>query len=446
MAGGIFTAQNKRRAGVYINFQAVVQSQSVLGDSGVIAVAAPLSWGATITELNSTDFIDGKALSKIGLTTYEEEALMFRLALSHAHKAVIYRFDAGSVQALGTLGETNPLSITAKYGGVFGNNIAVAVRTGSDGTFVVDTLVKGAIKDSQVITKLDELVENDYVLFSGTGEPEVNAGVTLAQGKNGTVDHENFNDSLEELAKYQWNILAVPYDVEGSRTLAIDKIKELNNMHGRYVQAVVMNPATNTNEEAIIGTAGQGVKLADGTIVSGQNFVVLVAGLLASTPINESRTYYVIPNAVEIDGALTDSQIDAALDSGKLVLSKRQDGKIVIEKDINTLHMFTNDRPYEFSKNRVIRTMFGIARWIQNTYEVNYIGKVSNNDDGRGLLKADIIGYMNTLQGIGAIQNFNSTTDVEVLPGEQIEGVVVNIAYQPVDSMEKLYATVSVTI
>ncbi len=42
-----------------------------------------------------------------------------------------------------------------------------------------------------------------------------------------------------------------------------------------------------------------------------------------------------------------------------------------------------------------------------------------------------------------AIQNFTSE-DVEVLDGESIDAIVVNVSVQPLDSMEKLYMTVTV--
>ena len=65
-------------------------------------------------------------------------------------------------------------------------------------------------------------------------------------------------------------------------------------------------------------------------------------------------------------------------------------------------------------------------------------------DNGRNLFKADIIDYLNKLQNMAAVQNFDSTTDIEVLAGEAIDAVVVNLAIQPVDAMEKLYMTVNV--
>ena len=75
---------------------------------------------------------------------------------------------------------------------------------------------------------------------------------------------------------------------------------------------------------------------------------------------------------------------------------------------------------------------------------VTYLGKVDNEEDGRNLFKADVISYLNLLQSIKCIQNFDSTTDIEVLPGNDIDAVVCNLWVQPVDSMEKLYMTVNV--
>ena len=41
------------------------------------------------------------------------------------------------------------------------------------------------------------------------------------------------------------------------------------------------------------------------------------------------------------------------------------------------------------------------------------------------------------------IQNFTAE-DVEVLPGNAIDSVVINVLIQPVDSIEKIYVSVTV--
>ena len=53
--------------------------------------------------------------------------------------------------------------------------------------------------------------------------------------------------------------------------------------------------------------------------------------------------------------------------------------------------------------------------------------------------KSDIIAYLNMLQSIGTIRNFDSAEDIQVYAGEAIDSVVVDLTIQPVDSTEKLY-------
>ena len=73
----------------------------------------------------------------------------------------------------------------------------------------------------------------------------------------------------------------------------------------------------------------------------------------------------------------------------------------------------------------------------------NFIGKVDNNEEGRNLLRAWCIGYLNDMEAHNGIQNF-SAEDVEVLPGEAIDAVVINITIMPVDAVERIYVTVTV--
>ena len=211
------------------------------------------------------------------------------------------------------------------------------------------------------------------------------------------------------------------------------------------MQAVLYNAAA--DYEGIISVA-QGYKTVNET-VSPTTFVAYVAGLTAGANVDESNTYHVIEGATSIVYPVGvtpygNEEIIAALQAGKFVLSTRQDGAVVVEQDINTLHTFTPDKGYTFSKNRVIRTLDEINNSVSLLFERSYIGKVNNNEDGRNVFKADVISYLNTLQSISAIQNFDASTDIQIYAGEAIDAVVIDLAIQPVDSMEKLYMTVMV--
>lgn len=153
---------------------------------------------------------------------------------------------------------------------------------------------------------------------------------------------------------------------------------------------------------------------------------------------NESLTYTAYDDAVDVKPRLTNSQIIQALQNGEFVFTANNN-RAVVEQDINTLTTFTPTKPREFSKNRVMRVLDGINNDFVRIFSLYYIGKVHNNEDGRNLFKGECISYMDNLQDIAAIQNFDSQNDIIVLQGEQPDSVYAEVYIQPVDSIEKIY-------
>ena len=60
------------------------------------------------------------------------------------------------------------------------------------------------------------------------------------------------------------------------------------------------------------------------------------------------------------------------------------------------------------------------------------------------MFKSAIVGYLLDIQANQGIQNFEAD-DVEVLPGTDVDAVLVNIAIQVVGSANKIYLTVEVS-
>ena len=166
--------------------------------------------------------------------------------------------------------------------------------------------------------------------------------------------------------------------------------------------------------------------------------------MTAGANFNESNTAKIIRGATSIIGELDDAGIKDALKKGKFVLSTSTSGNIKVEQDINSLHTFTKDKNYNFSKNRVLRTLDEIGTTTKLTWEDTYMGKVDNDSTGRTLFKADLVQYGNELQRLRGIQEFESVTDIEVSQGKDLDAVLCNWSVKPVDSMEKLYMTVNV--
>ena len=74
-----------------------------------------------------------------------------------------------------------------------------------------------------------------------------------------------------------------------------------------------------------------------------------------------------------------------------------------------------------------------------------FIGKVDNNEVGRNLLKGWIVGYLNEMMANNGIRDFTAE-DVTVEPGNSVDSVLINVAIRPVDSIEKIYMSVTVSV
>lgn len=442
MAGGTWLSQNKVRPGAYINFKAVAKSSMTVGDRGIVAIGLPMSWGAEgkLIEVLSSDLLDGTSQKLVGFTAFDDESKLLAAALSYAYKALVYRMNTGGEKAAATVGG---LTATAKYSGAFGNKINIAVsRDTAGGLFKVITYVNGASADSQTVAEISELESNAYVDFSGSGEPEETAGTALSGGTDGTsVDSTAYPAMFSLLMMARWQTYACLSSDASIKSSVQTFIKQMRDDEGRYVQGVVAD-YDGADYEGIINSVSGAV--IDGVTFTKEEFTAVVAGMTAGANFNESNTAKKITGATSIVGELTDSEIKTALSDGKFLLSTSSNGEIKVEQDINSLHTYTSDRNYNFSKNRVIRTLDEIGTSTKVTWEDSYMGKVDNNETGRGLFKADLIQYGNELQRLAGIQEFEGTDDIEVSQGTDLDTVLCTWAVKPVDSMEKLYMTVNV--
>lgn len=443
MAGGIFSAMNKVRPGAYINFESQSQLSANVGSRGIATIGSTLTWGeeGKLIELTIDDMINGTSLAKIGLMSDDADALLFNLALQNCKVLKIFKLNKGTGAAKATKTLEGGLKITAKHNGTFGNKLAILIKV-SSGKFIVETYADGYLVDTQKVSTIADLKANDFVTFSGTGTLADTSSTLLEGGTDATYTESatSYNDYFDALRVSKWNTMAVPTNNETVVPKVIEFIQEMRES-GKYVQAVIPSNST-ADYEGIINNVN-GVVLADGTTVSAIQFTSWVAGATAGAQITESLTGKVVLNAESIVGLLSNDDIIDGINAGKFILSLNQNGDVKVEKDINSLHTFTADKNYIFSKNRVIRELDEIGSSIEDIWETTYLGKVSNTDNGRTLFKSSIINYLTQLQNEGAIQDFDSST-VQVSAGNDIDSVIASIAIKPVDSMEFLYMTVNV--
>lgn len=445
MAGGVWTTQSKVRPGVYIRFKSGTGLGLTVGDRGVVAICEPMSWGPVgqvMTVDNGADTTPycGYPITDPG-AMFLREIFKGTNRTSAPRQVLLYRPSATSSSQASA--KISPLTATALYPGARGNSITVIVTEDADNedNFTVSTVVDGEIVDSQQANTVQELTANAWVTFSGTGALVANTGTALTGGADGTVEATAYSTFLSVIEPYDFDILI--YDGTDSTVLTAMQsfVKRLADENGQYCQLVAAG-MTNPDSRFVIDNE-TGVTLSDGTELTKQQVCWWLGGAQAGAQYNQSLTYAAYPDAVTVSPVLTNSQAVAAINAGQFTLFA-EDNVVKVETDINSLVTYTQDIGKVYRKNRVIRLCNSIANDIYKQFSDNFIGVVDNDDTGRMQFRMAIVGYMTTLQNARAIQNFTAE-DVEVLPGDDVDSIVVNVAIQAVDSVEKIYMTVTVS-
>lgn len=435
--------------GVYINVKSQGAVASNVGERGVVAIAEPLSWGPTGVVQAITPGDD--LTPYIGYNIASPQALFLREMMKGSdntagpNKILLYRpAGTGGVQATGTIGA---LTVTAKYPGARGNdiNIIVQEQVDGDGAYTVFTSIDGSIVDAQTVTNLSQLTENAWVQFSGEGATITEtAGQALKNGADPTVATADYAAFLTAIEPYQFNIIV--YDGTDSSTIqAYAQFAErVSNNIGQKCQAVMAGEtAANSNSEFVIAV-NNGVILDDGTELTAQQATWWVGGAEAGAQYNQGLTYAQYPNAAEAKPKLTDAQAEEALKKGQLCFIDNF-GAVKVCQDINSLTTFTADKGQEFSKNRVMRVLMQFCNDVYEHFSNYFIGKVDNNEVGRNLLKGWIVGYLNEMMANNGIRDFTAE-DVTVEPGNNVDSVLIEVRIRPVDSIEKIYMSVTVSV
>ncbi|ETT74169.1 phage tail sheath family protein [Paenibacillus sp. FSL R7-277] len=439
MAGGTWTTQNKVRPGVYVNVASNGIVAGKMGERGTAALALALPWGpaGVILKLTAQDDFQ----QKLGYDLTAAELLPVREVLKRAGTLLLYRLNQGVKAAV----TNNGIQATARYGGERGNALKVVIEKNIDDAtkFDVRTLLDGAEVDKQTVSAAAGLAANDYVEFkpNEAGALTVTAGLPLAGGANGTVTNAEHSAFLSALEVQDFQTVGLVSQDNTLKSLYSAYVKRLRNTEGKKVQAVLSDYST-ADHEGIISVAN-GVILSDGTVVDKAHAVAWVAGATAAAAVNESLTYQAYDDAVDADVRFSHSETVEALTDGELLFTY-SGGRAVVEQDINTFTSFSTDKGKAFSKNRVLRVLDGIAGDLKRIFESYFIGKLPNNEDGRALFWSQCVTYMNDLQNLGAIENFNAQSDIVVTPGADSDSVVLEVAVKPVDSVEKVYMKVKV--
>lgn len=426
MAGGNFTLQNKIRPGVYINFNSAYQALGTIGERGTVLLPLVLPFGEEHKGI--TVERDTNVFSLFGLDSGSTDLLLLREAAKKAQKVVVYRLNSGQTASA----SLENFQVEAAFSGSLGNKLSVLV-TALEAGFEVASYLGGEKIDSQQVSALNELKDNAFLRFGGSA---LSAGTAvLSGGTDGTADWDRFFTDAKTI---DFDTAAIPSEETAVKEKALSFVKTMREEEGKKIQIVAADMAA--DYEGVISVKN-GVMLSGGQQLSNVQATAYVAGMTAGSEVNQSNTYAYYEGAVQVTERYTGSQIEALLKAGQMVFVPKGN-KVLIEQDINSFVSFTADKGKVFSKNRLIRVLDSIGNDVKEIFEGSYIGKVNNNADGRRLLQSEILHYLQDLEQLGAVTGVKAE-DIEISQGESKDSVIICLLVQPVDSMEKLYMTVT---
>ena len=152
---------------------------------------------------------------------------------------------------------------------------------------------------------------------------------------------------------------------------------------------------------------------------------------------NESATMSTFGLDGALDEALSDDDLETAIESGIMAIMKRIDGALCICKDINT-RAKNSSIPAQLGKNRAVRLVETLRNTLRSLWETQYAGKVHNDETGRLLWKSKVCEVLNEFVAGHGIEQYESD-DIIVAAGEKSDEVIMTIPLQFIDSAELVY-------
>lgn len=344
-------------------------------------------------------------------------------------------------------GTWNPTALP-KRPGLYMNFVEAAatqIQGGTQGIVAIPLLSYAATAEPKKVYK----VESEQQAMEQFGAEHIHSIRLALQGGAKEVlvytmpeesGESDYTDMQVVLDTHVFHVFVFDKEYNATSQTAIQAWVASNREEGKHFMAVLGGDAAadadsaNGNARSAVLDDEYIVNIVNGVIWNGQSYssseiAPYVAGRIAGTPINQSITYTIVP-AEEVQPRLTNAQTKTALEAGSLVLT--HDGeKVKVEQGICT----------SGSKIRSVRARQSIATAITKTAADSYIGRIDNHADGQAALIAAVKAYLETLE----TANVLTAPSVGLDPAFPSVGdaVYLAISYTEVDSMERVFLTVS---
>ncbi len=435
LGGGTWLVQNKILPGTYVNFTSIAKASATLSDRGYAAAPFVLSWGPEdeVFAVTSGEF-QKNSKAVFGYSYDHPKLLALREIFLHATTVYCYRLGLGAKKAACTLA-------TAKYPGVRGNDLSITVAANVDDpdAFDVGTYLDGIQVDLQTVAKAGDLAGNDYVDFKKDIALTATAGAPLAGGEDAAdITGDSHQAFLDKIEAYAFNAMCCPSADPIIVKLYAAYCQRMRDEVGAKFQLVAWQPST-VDYEGVIGVWNRATHTA--MDVDEHAVVYWAAGAHAGVAVNKSLTNAKYDGELTLDTDYKQAELTAAIKAGKFMFHN-VNGLTRVLEDINTLLTLSDTKGEVFQSNQTMRVCDQIANDIAVLFNTRYVGTVPNDASGRSALWGDITHYIEQLEGIRAVENFDPDT-VTCEQGDKKKAVLVTVnGLNIVSAMAQLYMSV----
>ena len=433
MAGGSFSSMNKVIPGIYYKISKQAVQQPLLTASGILLWIGERTWGDAVERISLDDYSKDVCYRKTGLSNTSKRMELFAQS---CQELIAYDPREGRSKASATAFE-GKVTLTAAKPGSLGNSISVVIIDYSADVAEVRTSVDGVVQHRQRVKKLGELVSNDWVVF---GVEAADADVS-AHSNFGTVNLTGGSDGkgggaidLSLVEDEYFNVVVTDDQSPEMRQQISAWIADRCDKRGRYARCLFVD------KNALPDSAPDNMYLSlcvntvdgDATLTA-----FALACVEAGASWNESATMSTFGLDGALDEALSDEDLETAIESGIMAIMKRIDGALCICKDINT-RAKNSSIPAQLGKNRAVRLIETLRNTLRSLWETQYAGKVHNDETGRLLWKSKVCEVLNEFVAGHGIEQYESD-DIVVAAGEKSDEVIMTIPLQFIDSAELVY-------
>ena len=283
--------------------------------------------------------------------------------------------------------------------------------------------------------------------YAGTGEIAEVGQTDFPIGTNTTVINEDYSNAFTLLEPYLFNTICVDTENIAVHTLLTAFINKIYQ-NGNILPFAVIGESTSVPFETRLAHAkainsynvvyvGGGAVDTLGQPLEGITAAARMAGMVASTPSNQSLTHKVVTGMTDVMEMLTNSQYEQSIDAGMVTFSTSSSGNVWIESAVTTLNMPQGEDDEGWKKIKRTKIRKELMNRASATVEP-LIGNINNDGDGRATVLIAIGNLLALMYTEGKLlEGGYIEVDKNNLP--EGDSAWFNIYADDIDSLEKLY-------